>query len=252
MKSLKLCAALLLICFEAFSAHADEMISVKVGYASLVATGNLAVAAAGVPGTTLTDTALGLDRSNNVTAEIAVQLGDGRLSVSYLPLKFSGVSTVPAGGINFYGQNFAAGTPISSELKANLIDIGYTYYLVNMDDLPSRLQLGIEASLKYFRVDPALIGGGVTRSASANVPLPTIGVRGRVALADFIGISGRLGYIGYNGNTFTDVDGQIEFSPVPTLGIYGGYRYLDVQVDSSGIAVNARFAGPYAGAFFRF
>lgn len=250
MKNLKLCAAILLICFGAFSAHADEAISVKVGYASLTASGNLSATALGVPGTTLSDSALGLKRSNNVIAEAALQLGDSRLSVSYLPLKFSGSSSLAA-GTSFNGVAIPAGA-VTSELKADIFDFGYTYYLINMDDLPSRLQLGIETSIKYIRVDTMLSGGGVTQTASANIPVPTIGARGRVALADFIGISARAGYIGYNDNRFLDVDAQVEFSPLPTLGIYGGYRYLDVKVDSSGVALDAQFSGPYVGAFFRF
>ncbi len=229
-------------------AQADETIAVKIGYASLAATGSLAATVAGVPGTTLTDTALGLDRSNNVTAEIALQLGDGRLSASYLPLKFAGTSTLA--GIRFNGQTFTGA--VTSKLKADILDIAYTYYLVNMDDLPSRLQLGLEASLKYMRVDTTLSSALATETASATVPVPTIGVRGRVALADFIGLSGRIGYIGYAGNHFLDVDTQIEFSPLPALGIYGGYRHMDVKVDSSGVLLNARLAGPYVGAFFRF
>ncbi|MDX8403151.1 MAG: hypothetical protein R8K54_01930 [Mariprofundaceae bacterium] len=248
MKNLKLCTAILLICFEAFSAHADEAISIKVGYASLNATGSLSATALGIPGNTLSDSTLGLDRSNNVTAEAALQLGDSRLSVSYLPLKFNGTSTLA--GVSFNGQNFTGA--VTSELKADIFDVGYTYYLVNMDDLPSRFQLGIEASVKYILVDTTLSSALVTENASANIPIPTIGARGRVALADFLGISGRVGYIGYSGNRFLDADAQIEFSPIPTLGIYGGYRYLDVKVDSSGVAVDAQFAGPYVGAFFRF
>lgn len=245
MKNLKLCSAILLLCFSTAVAQADETVSIKAGYASLTATGNVS---AGPAGTVLSDTALGLDRSNNVTAELALQLGDGRLSIGYLPLKFTGTST--QAGTVFNGQTFNGA--VTSELKADLIDVGYTYYLVNMDDLPSRLQLGIEVAVKYFQVGATLTNAGGTQTASANVPLPTIGVRGRVALADFIGINGRIGYIGYNGNRFMDVDAQIEFSPLPTLGVYGGYRHMDVKVDSSGVVVDAKFAGPYVGAFFRF
>ena len=249
MHSIKFYLAVLFICFEAFSAHADEAISVKLGYASLTATGTLSATALGIPGDTLSDTTLGLKRSNNVTAEVALQLGDGRLSVGYLPLKFSGTSTLAA-PVNFNGVAFSGA--VTSELKADIFDVGYTYYLVNMDDLPSRLQLGIEASVKYIRTDTKLSTAVLSQTASATVPIPTIGVRGRVALADFVGLSGRVGYIGYNGNRFMDVDAQVEFSPIPTLGIYGGYRHMDVKVDSAGVVVDAKFAGPYAGAFFRF
>jgi hypothetical protein len=249
MHSLKYYLAILFICFEASSAHADEAISIKLGYAVLTATGSVSATVPGIPGSTLSDTMLGLERSENTTGEVALQLGDGRLTASYLPLKFSGLSTLAA-PINFNGQSFS-GT-LTSQLKADIFDVGYTYYLVNMDDLPSRLQLGIEASVKYFRTDTTLRDAGATETVSADVPVPTIGARGRVALADFIGLSGRIGYIGYANNRLLDIDAQIEFSPIPTLGIYGGYRYLDTKIDSSGVFMDMKFTGPYAGAFFRF
>lgn len=249
MHSLKYYLAVLFICFEAFSAHADEAVSIKLGYASLTATGSVSATVPGIPGDTLSSSMLGLERSQNTTGEVALQLGDGRLSASYLPLKFSGLSTLAA-PINFNGQLFS-GT-LSSQLKADLFDVGYTYYLVNMDDLPSRLQLGIEASVKYFRTNTTLRDAGATETVSADVPVPTIGARGRVALADFIGLSGRVGYVGYANNRLLDVDAQIEFSPIPTVGIYGGYRYLDTRIDSSGVFMDMKFSGPYAGLFFRF
>jgi len=249
MHSLKYYLAILFICFEAFSAHADEAFSIKLGYASLTATGSVSASVPGIPGDTLSTAVLGLERSENTTGEVALQLGDGRLTASYLPLKFSGLSTLAA-PINFNGQSFS-GTLVS-QLKAEIFDVSYTYYLVNMDDLPSRLQLGIEASVKYFRTDTTLRDAGAVETVSADVPVPTIGARGRVALADFIGLSGRIGYVGYADNRLLDIDAQIEFSPIPTLGIYGGYRYLDTKINSSGVFMDMKFAGPYAGLFFRF
>ena len=53
-------------------------------------------------------------------------------------------------------------------------------------------------------------------------------------------------------NRFFDRDGQLEFSPVPLVGIFGGYRYLDTKVDESDVFVDASFSGPYVGAFVRF
>jgi hypothetical protein len=82
--------------------------------------------------------------------------------------------------------------------------------------------------------------------------VPTIGARARVGIADFVALIGRVGYVEYDDNTFLDADGQIEISPIPLVGIYGGYRYLDIDVDESDIVLDATFKGPYAGAFLRF
>lgn len=250
MNILRLCIAVILSSLFVLSAQADEIVSVKIGYASIAPSGSFAGNVGGT-GTNINTDSLALGKSNNVSAEIAFQLGDGRLSASYLPTKFSGTST-PTTPITYNGRTFPAGTPLTSEMKLDLIDVGYTYYVVNMDDIPSRLQLGIEASVKSIKFDGKITSPGQSSTGSATLVIPTIGVRGRVALADFIGITGRIGYIGYNGNTFTDVDAQVEFSPIPTLGIYGGYRMTDVKFDSSGIVANTTFKGPFAGAFFRF
>lgn len=249
-KTLLACA----IALMATPALADEAISLKVGYMTLQPSGQFGATAAGLVGTNVdVRNDLGLDRSNNVHAEAAIQLGDSRLSVGYMPIKSTGTGTLTQ-AVNFNGTTYTAATSVNSTLKADIIDIAYTYYLINMDDMPSRLQLGIEASLKYTKAEVSMktTVGGVTQTRSATAPIPTIGLRGRVALADFIGLSGRIGYLGYAGNRFLDADAQLEFSPLPMVGIYGGYRHLDLKVDNSGVLVDTRIAGPYVGALVRF
>jgi hypothetical protein len=121
-----------------------------------------------------------------------------------------------------------------------------------MDDLPTRLQLGVEAAAKTIILKSSMAGGGINSTKNITVPIPTLGLRGRVALADFIGVVGRVGYLGYSGNSFLDADVQIEFSPLPTVGIYAGYRHLTLDLDTNGVFASTTFSGPYAGAFFRF
>lgn len=232
------------------AAHADEVVSVKAGFMLLNPSGQVAVTAAGVPGTTLDiDNTLGLDSSKNVIAEVALQLGDFRLGAEYLPLRFDGVGTLTV-PITFNGQTFSGA--VQSSLDVDVWDISLTYFFINMDDLPSRFQLGLEAAVKVLNIDQSMTAVGLNEQASVTVPIPTIGVRARVALADFLGISGRVGYLGYSGNRFLDVNGQVEFSPLPMVGIYGGYRYVDMKADSSGVFVDARFSGPYVGGLVRF
>jgi len=235
-------------------ATADEAVSVKVGYMVLSPSGQFGANTGGA----FTNAQkidlksdLGYKNSKQPTGEIAFQLGDSRLSVGFVPLTFDGTGVLGR-NISYNGQTFTAGTAVTSSLKADIFDVGYTYYLVNMDDLPSRAQLGIEAAVKVVNAKTSMSGGGVASSKNATIPIPTIGLRGRIALADFIGVVGRVGYLGYSGNSFLDADAQIEFSPVPTLGIYAGYRQLKVKIDSSNVFVDTTLKGPYAGAFFRF
>ena len=232
-------------------ASADETIAVKVGYMMLSPSGQFASTINNVGTRVDMESDLALKNSQQPTGEITVKLGDSSISAAFVPMSFGGTSLLGR-NITYGGTTYTAGTTVSSDFKADMIDIGYTYYVVNMDDLPSRFQLGIETSVKTINAKTSITSAGATSNKSATVPIPTVGLRARVALADFIGLTGRVGYLGYSGNSILDADAQIEFSPLPTLGVYAGYRQLKLKIDSNSVYVNATFSGPYAGAFFRF
>jgi len=250
---LKILAALSAMMFGfANLASADETVAVKVGYMVLSPSGQFSASANNVVGTRLDmKTDLGLKDSKQPTGEVIVNLGDSAISLGFVPMSFSGTSVL-ANPITYNNQTYGTGSTIASEFKADMIDIGYTYYIVNMDDLPSRFQLGIETAVKTVSAKTSITSAGVTTSKNVTIPIPTVGVRARVALADFVGLAGRVGYLGYSGNSILDADAQVEFSPLPMLGIYAGYRQLKLKVDSNNVYVNTTFSGPYAGAFFRF
>jgi outer membrane protein len=227
---------------------ADEMISFKAGYLSLSPEGEFAVFSGGVGTKVDMEDDLGFDDSEEFMAEAAVQLGSFRLTAGYLPLKFSGSGSTT--GIIFNGQPFV-GT-VDSDVDIDLYDVGLTWYLLNFDDLPVRLQLGPEVSVKYVEADISMRSITASESESVSVPVPTIGLRGRVGLSDFLGLAGRVGYLEYDDNSFLDADAQLEFSPLPLVGIFAGYRYMDIEVDESDVFLDVTFDGPYGGAFIRF
>ncbi len=251
MKQKTLAAMAALMLGMSTYAHADETISIKAGYMMLTPSGQFAATVNNIGTRIDLEQDLNFDNSQELIGEVAISLGDSMISVAYIPIDFSG-SGILTRNINFNGQNFALGTTVTSSFKADIIDAGYTYYLVNMDDLPSRFQLGIEAAVKTVNAKTSMVSAAANTSKNVTIPIPTMGLRGRVALADFIGLSGRVGYLGYSGNRFLDADVQIEFSPLPTIGIYAGYRHLHLEIDSNGVFANTTMQGPYAGAFFRF
>jgi outer membrane protein len=232
-------------------AYADEAVSVKLGYQVLAPSGVFS-------GKSTADTTidmekdLNFDDSNEVTAEVAFNFGNSRLSFGYMPIKTSGQSNTLS--LTFNGQTFSGN--ITGQVDADLYDLGYTYYLVNLDDSPARLQLGLEVAVKVFDGEASVSGtvgaANKTESVSGTAPIPTLGARGRIALGDFFGITARAGYMSYSGNKFLDAEAQLEFSPIPLVGIYGGYRIIDIEVDEFDGLLDAEFSGPFAGAFVRF
>ena len=245
----------LIAVFLMFSAtcFADELLSLKAGYQLLSPEGSIAVTANGA-GTVLDlEKDLTLDDSEDFTGEVTLKWGDSQLSFNYLPISFSGTGTMTVDGY-FNGEPFSEDDIANTDLDIDLYDIGYTYYLLNFDDLPTRFQLGLELAVKVADVDVMFDAESFLEpeSESGTVPIPTIGVRTRIALADFFGVIGRIGYMEFDDNHFLDAEAQLEFSPLPMVGIYAGYRYFDLKIDEDDIFVETKFSGPFAGLMFRF
>jgi outer membrane protein len=245
----------LLVVFSFLSAtcYADEILSLKVGYQLLSPEGSIAGTVDGA-GTELDlERDLNLDDSENVTAEISLKWGNSQLSFNYLPISFSGTGTLTVNG-TFNGESFSVSDIAQTDLDIDLYDIGYTYYLFNFDDLPTRFQLGLELAVKVADVDVTFDTESFTEpeTESGTVPIPTVGVRSRIALADFLGVIGRIGYMGFDGNHFLDAEAQLEFSPIPMVGLYAGFRYFDLKIDEDDIFVETKFSGPFAGLMVRF
>ncbi|OQY21214.1 MAG: hypothetical protein B6I37_09095 [Desulfobacteraceae bacterium 4572_35.2] len=234
-------------------ALADELLSIKAGYQMLEPEGSIAVSDHGFSSKLDVDQDLHLNDSEELLAEVALQLGDSRLTFSYLPIEFSGSGTIPFTG-SYNGQVFNSGDHVSTGIKLDLYDAGYTYYLINMDDTPTRFQLGVELSVKVadFEVEFSDPSTGLYESDSLLVPLPTLGIRSRVALADLVGISLRAGYFEYDDNSIFDADIQLEYSPIANAGIFVGYRFFDLDVDEQDLYVSLEISGPYAGLMVRF
>jgi outer membrane protein len=243
--------ALLLI---AGSTWADEIVSFKAGYISLNPDGIFAVNSGGIPGTKVDfDDDLNYDDSEELFAEIALNLGNFRLAAGYLPIDFSGEGNLNQTLI-FNGRSFLVNSKVSSSVDMDIYDLGLTWNILNIDDLPVRVQLGPELSVKVVDANVSMVDHttGLSESDSLTAPVPTIGARAKVGLSDWVALVGRVGYMEYDGNSFLDVDGQIEFSPIPLVGIFAGYRYLDLDIDESGLFIDATLDGPYAGVFARF
>ncbi len=252
-KKWKVIVPTLLLLFICTAAFADELVMLKAGYQLLSPSGSIAGLVNGIGQKVDVEQDLKLDDSENVTAEVALQWGDSRISFNYLPLEFSGTGSLTVAG-SFNGQPFSVNDTVNSEMSIDLYDIGYTYYFLNLDDLPTRFQLGLELAVKIADADVFFndLTQGFVETESATVPIPTIGARTRIALADFIGLTGRIGYLEFDDNHFLDAEAQLEFSPLPTVGIYAGYRIFDLKIDEDDLFVETDFSGPFAGAFVRF
>jgi len=115
--------ALLLI---AGSTWADEIVSLKAGYISLTPDGIFAVNSGGLPGTKIDfDDDLNFDDSEELFAEIALNLGNFRLAAGYLPIDFSGKGNLTQTLI-FNSKTFLVNSEVSSSVDMDIYDLGLT------------------------------------------------------------------------------------------------------------------------------
>ncbi|MFO7766146.1 MAG: hypothetical protein R6V33_06920, partial [Pelovirga sp.] len=94
-KVIPLLATVLLFLFTLSSTvFADELLSFKAGYQLLSPKGSIAGTVNGVGQEIDVRRDLDLDDSGGLTGEIALQLGNSRLALNYLPISFSGTGTL--------------------------------------------------------------------------------------------------------------------------------------------------------------
>ena len=186
----KVLALLAMVFLLATPVLADELVSVKLGYQLLEPSGVFGSDVAGEDPINMDE--LNFSDSEEVTAEVAFSFGDSRFALGYMPLSTAGVGSIPAfDGVDFTGA-------AAAKIDLDLYDISYSYYLLNFDDLPVRLQFALEAAVKVFDGEASVTGTetlsglSVTESISGTAPIPTLGARVRVALSDFIGVTGRV------------------------------------------------------------
>jgi hypothetical protein len=158
---------------------------------------------------------------------------------------------------NFDGRTYPVSTRVTSEADAAFFGADYGFDLVHTEALALGLTLGarfltVEASIQAPLL--GLEGKGELQSA-----LPAVGLN--VILHPFppvpflksLALVARLagGTIG-DGGSFIDVDGGLEWLPIPVLAIRIGYRYFHGQGEDGGQEAEIDLSGPYAGLTLAF
>lgn len=233
---------------------ADELFSLKAGYLQLSPRGEFAVSTDSQVGTRISvDKDLNFDDSKNYQVEAALQFGSFRFSAAFMPVSFSGDGVLKK-DTHFNGETFVESSRVESNVDLDIYEAGMAWYAINSSDTPVRIQFGPEIAVKYIDayLDMESDIFGIKESKSVSATIPTLGLRGRVALSDLLGIVARAGYLEHADSRFMDVEAQVEFSPVPLIGMFAGYRYLDIYLEESNVFVDATFDGPYVGALVRF
>ena len=177
---------------------------------------------------------------------------------SYVTLNRSGSRTISR-TIQFGDVIYPVSTTVNSKFDSDVFRVAYRYSPINENGNELALLLGAHYTTFDVAISSAL--GTLSESASLDVPLPTIGARGRLRIADNWRLSGfaqllKLKVGDYDGS-LVNASAGIEwmFLPQAYVGLgYTYYRYdLESEKNNARGEFTYRFSGPalYLGFAFR-
>ncbi|WP_028989017.1 hypothetical protein RG903_00835 [Thermithiobacillus tepidarius DSM 3134] len=219
---------------------------------------SLGVEQANISGTVQTDAEttvdlksdLGLDKSNPVVAGFRIGAGKHSFSFRYVPYSFSGDSTISR-SITFNGRTFGVNERLHSEVDLKEYAADYRYKLLRTPVAYASLGLGL--NVFDARIDIRSQSGLNNAQEELTAPIPTLGASAGVSLPlTGLSVNGDLSGIGYGGNRYINADANVDYSPLPFVGIKAGYRYRELKFDVSDTKADIRLKGPYVAAYVGF
>lgn len=174
-----------------------------------------------------------------------------KFRVGYTPIKYEAESVLNR-TIVFNGQRYDVGLPVNSLLDWKAWRFGLQYDFIYRE----RGFLGFIAEVKYTDVRVELGSPITTEFTSVKVPIPTVGLAGRVYAAKNLALNGEITglKLAYDDNegTYLDYDFNATFNFTRNVGAQAGYRSLTVEyiVDSDVGDLNLK--GFYFGGTVRF
>ena len=178
---------------------------------------------------------LGLDET--VTAPMAyalLRLGNRwRIELDFTNIEQEGsgyIDSVDVGGINV-----PVGGTVSSNLDTRFISTRLGFSVVRNETL----ELGISAGVSAASIEAGVAGsidglGSASGNVSADVPLPSFGIYGTLAITKKLSIGGRAGLfsieLGDDSGDLQDFFASVDYFFTKNVGVGLAYKYINIDV----------------------
>jgi hypothetical protein len=135
---------------------------------------------------------------------------------------------------------FPAGSTLHSELDLTFINVDYAYAFFQDDRVRIAVSGGLHSTKVGLKIDTT--SGSISESESFTAPLPTVGLRLDVSLAEKwkLRSAANLFYIEYDNFTggLADTYLGVEWNPFQHVGFGLGYNSITYRVEGDGTASN--------------
>lgn len=174
-----------------------------------------------------------------------------------IKLKFSDValsgSSILSKDITFGAKTYNINSNINSDASLSQYDFAL-YYEV----LDNWVNLDLGLNFKYIDGSFTINGSGQSETGDFSGVIPQLYVNGRFDLP-FTGLSATFEGRGvaYSGNQLTDFEAKASYELSlgvgleAVLGIEGGWRHEQFNIDANDVDANFSISGPFGGAYFR-
>jgi len=211
----------------------------------------------GLQGDLIKDTDIGLDDPDVVITGAATfrlaQRHTIRIEAFGFSVNGSGNTTRT---FTFDGKTYPFSTRVESDADVVFGGADYGFDVVHTEPFALGLTLGFRLVAANASIEAPLLGQ--KGEGELGTALPAIGAVAVLhpipaPLFRTLALSGRIaaGTIG-DGGTFIDVDGGVEWLPIPVLAIRVGYRYFHAEGEHDGDEANIDLSGPYASVTLSF
>jgi hypothetical protein len=165
-----------------------------------------------------------------------------KFNFSCLPMKWE-ADQVLTQAIQFNGQTYTAGTQVQSRLDMKLFKAGYEFDFIagNYGFLGATFDVMVADTQIQLKA-PTL---AIDETHNATVPIPMIGISGRLNFLKWMGLTARVSGLPAGGYGYVlDAEGSLDINPVKYVGISGGYRFFQAKATYQDNKADYKLDGP--------
>ena len=188
----------------------------------------------------------GFEDENFTLLNVLISGNKHHLELSYADFDFTARNRLTR-NIIFNGQQYSIDEEIHSFLNFSMIDLYYLYDFINVDNFITKFEVGGIFQVKYLDGEVKITTSGSEEKADFSLPVPMVGLNLKMGMmSDVIAAHVRGTGIAYSEDNLYEIMGEVSWTPMPFLSVYGGYKAFAINVDEDDINLDYNLAGPYA------
>jgi len=175
---------------------------------------------------------------------LSLRLDGGRhhLWFNFASIEFSG-SKIINRQFTFRNKTYAVSSLVDSKLEYDLYQLQYHYDLINIGEI---FELSPLFKVSLYDAEVRIKSSTYDESYKETLPLPTLGLLGRLNLSEYIDFYAQVSGIGYSGDTYIEYKTAVILRPIQYSNLEIGYKAMDVDYSDDDNLIDIKNSGFFA------